>query len=626
MKLTSNTDFFQRNEPQAPGHSHLNAETKEQHSSDSETKCQHTTNQSSPKCRKSSAELTARIQETKRVLDECGYGKMSARISQIQRDISRERFVISVVGEFNHGKSTFLNRMLNNAAMLPVADLPTTAILTRIRYANQAKMAVFDEKGNRKATLDINPDSWKGLIANNFGEEEPKGSVIVGIPHPWLGQHNIEIIDSPGAGDLSEERAKVIGDVLNRTDGAIIALNATAALSKSEILFIQNRILSRKTPFTLIIVNKLDLVKEEERCKVIKYIKNVLTLNNMDIPVFVPYDIKMPDDTYNDIIGMDKVMDALVGWTTNPERQQLIERWAYSRIEEIVKTVIDSLTEQEKLLKMDDNKRLEAIALKKQALSKLELEWNDLALKLQSKSNDCYTRFLEKVEEYTLDIKEKLQYEASHASIPEKWWKEDYPYRLKIELANMSVGLENVISRIVTKDAKWFNDILNQKFRSIIQVGSIYITEKEEYKKNSSQRVLEFEDLNKKQNLARVGTVALSLALAPVFGIMATMGVGTAGTLITNNVFKKKIEEQRNMVKEAIAKDIPIIVMQATSSSEKRIQSLYDEMLDESDKKKQAWLEAQSITIENENPSTIHDKLDRINENISDLKEVLNKI
>jgi GTP-binding protein EngB required for normal cell division len=616
MKLSSNTDFFQKKGIEIHGQSpDTSIPLGKQGKGHVESRQ-----------RKSSAEMSALIKQTIDVLEKCGFGRMSARIDQIQNDLTRERFVISVVGEFKHGKSTFLNRLLKDAAMLPVADLPTTAILTRIRYAKQPKMAVFGETGERKAILDIKKDSWNGLVANNFGKEQPKGSVIVGIPDAWIGKHNIEFVDCPGAGDLSEERAKVIGDVLNRTDGAIIALNATAALSKSEKLFIQNRILARKTPFTLIIVNKLDLVKKDERNKIIKYIKDVLALNKMDIPVYIPYNIEMPDATYESIIGMDKVMAAIVGWIHTPERQQLIEDWTKVRISEIVNTAIETLSEQEKLLKLDDKKRLEVIESKKQALSKLELEWNDLALKLQSKSNDCYTRFLEKVEEYSFDVIERLQYEVSHAGSPEKWWKEDYPYRLKVELANMSVGLENVISRLVSNDAKWFNDILNQKFRSVIQVGSIYITDKDEYKGQKSQRVLEFENLSKKQNYARICTVVLSLALAPAFGLLATMGVGTAGTLITSSVFKKKIEEQRTVVKETIAKDVPAIVIQATSNSEHRIQKLYDEMLEDSDKKKQAWLEAQSIAIENSNPSQVNQQLASIAANKAKLSELISKL
>lgn len=594
MKLSNNTDFFQKKE--------------------------------NPVSKQTDLVLSELIKQTTEVLDKCGFKEMSAQVNQIQQDISRERFIVSVVGEFSNGKSTFINSLLGDETMLPVGNLPTTAILTHIRYADQPKMVVFDDKGARQSVLDIRAESWVGLTVDNFGEKNPKGCVIMGIPNAWLGKYHIELIDCPGAGDLSEERAKIIGEVLDRANGAIIALNATTALSNSERIFIRNRIVSRKIPFTLIIVNKLDLVRKEERSKVIRYIQNLLALNKITIPVFVPYDIEMPDDEYNDIIGKEKVLSEVAKWTRHPQRQHLVRAWVKARIGEIVNNAIVTLSERENLLKLDDNKRLEMIASKKHALSKLEIEWNDLALKLQAKSNECYARFLKKAEEYTLDITEKLQYEVSHAPSPEKWWKEDYPYRLKVELANMSVGLENVIARTVASNAKWFNDLLNQKFRSIVQVGNILIADKEEYKNQKSERTLEFENLSKRQNVARVGTVVLSLALAPVFGLVATMGVGTVGTLLSASVFKKKIEEQRAYVKDAIAKDIPNIIMQATVKSEQRIKKLYEEMLADSDKKKYAWLEAQSVAIEIAKPSKVQDALGAVSENIKKLNELLNTI
>ena len=594
MKLSNNTDFFQKKE--------------------------------NPVSKQTDLVLSELIKQTTEVLDKCGFKEMSAQVNQIQKDISRERFIVSVVGEFSNGKSTFINSLLGDETMLPVGNLPTTAILTHIRYADQPKMVVFDDKGARQSVLDIRAESWVGLTVENFGEKNPKGCVIMGIPNAWLGKYHIELIDCPGAGDLSEERAQIIGEVLDRANGAIIALNATTALSNSERIFIRNRIVSRKIPFTLIIVNKLDLVRKEERSKVIRYIQNLLALNKITIPVFVPYDIEMPDDEYNDIIGKEKVLSEVAKWTRHPQRQHLVRAWVKARIGEIVNNAIVTLSERENLLKLDDNKRLEMIASKKHALSKLEIEWNDLALKLQAKSNECYARFLKKAEEYTLDITEKLQYEVSHAPSPEKWWKEDYPYRLKVELANMSVGLENVIARTVASNAKWFNDLLNQKFRSIVQVGNILIADKEEYKNQKSERTLEFENLSKRQNVARVGTVVLSLALAPVFGLVATMGVGTVGALLSASVFKKKIEEQRAYVKDAIAKDIPNIIMQATVKSEQRIKKLYEEMLADSDKKKYAWLEAQSVAIEIAKPSKVQDALGAVSENIKKLNELLNTI
>ena len=66
--------------------------------------------------------------------------------------------------------------------------------------------------------------------------------------------------------------------------------------------------------------------------------------------------------------------------------------------------------------------------------------------------------------------------------------------------------------------------------------------------------------------------------------------------------------------------------MQATANSEKRIQSLYDNMLDDSNKKKQAWLETQSAAIEGTNSSQVQSQLDSIAANKTQLTEIINKI
>ena len=596
MKLSSNTDFFQQNQPQSPPLASPSPEKQQ-------IPVAHKTKPFAKS--RISKEAASLIKQTVELLRKCNLENMSRQVEQIYKDTFRERFVVTVVGEFSRGKSTFLNNLFGQPNILPVGNLPTTAVMTRIRYNPQPKMAVFDEKGIRVTMMDLKPESWKGLTSNNFGENEVKGSVVVGLNDQWLGSNGLELIDCPGAGDLSEERARQIGDALNRADGAIIAVSALAALSISEKTFIQQRILSRKTPFTMLIVTKLDLVKKEERNGIIKHIHDVLALNKMNIPVFIPANIEMADDTYQDFMGMDKVKAAIEGWVTDAHRQELTDIWVKARACEIVKMAIKVLSDQQELLLQGDEKRRELIAKKKLALEKLSLEWGEMTLNLMQKSNECYAKFLKKTDEYTADITEKLQYEASHTANPQKWWAEDYPYRLKVELANMSVGLENLVVKTAANDARWFNQLLDQKFKTLIQTGSYSVADKDEYKSAKSGKELEFEDVSKKVNLARLGTAALSIAgyflMAPGLGILATLGIGTGGSILTSLFAKKKLEQQHEEMKMTIAKDIPNVVARATENSEKRVQSLYEDMLKESEKKKDLWLESQQQAVETAN-------------------------
>ena len=562
------------------------------------------------------------VKKTSELLKTCGLQTMSRKVESLISDTCKERFTVSVVGEFSRGKSTLLNKMLNGAAMLPVGNLPTTAVMTRIRYAKQAKMAVFDENGSRVAMLDIHPESWDNLVANNFGEKQPRGSVIVGIQDSWLASNSMEIIDCPGAGDLSEERTKQIAATLERTDAAVICLTATAALGMTEQEFILQRILKQKTPFSMVVINKLDLLKLEERKGIIDFVKNKLRLHKIDIPVYIP-DVEMPDDTYADITGIDKIKSVIASWANAPQRQSLTDLWLKARVQDVVFMAVDTLNEQKKLYDVDNEKSQNIIRNKKTALDQLDLLWGDLEIILQTKSNDCYEQFLEKVKEYTDTTVERLQFEAAHSASPEKWWNEDYPYRLKVELANMSVGLDNVISRLITNDARWFNQMLDQKFKSFVQVKTTTVTEKEDYVAGKSDRKIAFEDLSRQQNIARLGTTALCIAsyFTPL-GFMGSMGIGAGGAILQQTFFKKKIEEQKMLLKESIAKDVPLIVYKATANSENRIKQLYDSILKQSEAKKALWLEAQTAAINAESKPKTEDQQKQLADYISELEAI----
>lgn len=566
------------------------------------------------------------VKQTSEILSICGLHSMSKRVEQFLRDTAKERFTVSVVGEFSRGKSTLLNNLLDNAAMLPVGNLPTTAIMTRIRFANQTKMAVFDEKGSRVAMLDVKPESWDNLVANNFGEKQPQGSIIVGIPNQWLASNNMELIDCPGAGDLSEERTKQIANTLERTDGAIICLTATSALAQTEKEFILQRILKQKTPFSIIVINKLDLVKKEQRNGIVDYVHNVLKLNNMNIPVYIP-DVEMPDDTYDNIKGIERIKDAISSWANDPRRQALTDLWIKSRVLDVVFMASDALKEQQKVLDVAKEKSQEIILNKKNALEKLELLWSELEINLQEKSNECYIKFMEKVKEYTDTTIERLQHEANHTASPDKWWQEDYPYRLKVELANMSVGLDNLISQIIARDVRWFNQMLDQKFKNFIQIESTSVTDKADYIAEKSNRKVEFEDLNRKQNFARLGTTALCIAsyFTPL-GFMGSMGIGAGGAILQSTFFKKKIEEQKAQLKDSIAKDIPQIVDNAISKSEIRIKMLYNSILEQSEKKKDLWKEAQFLAIETENKPKTEQQQKELQNHILELESIIKQL
>lgn len=531
----------------------------------------------------------------------CGKKRAAVEIENIYSRGVRNRFSVAVVGEFSRGKSTFVNDMLGKE-ILPVGDLPTTALLTRIRHNPQEKMLHFNRKNQKIADLPLSEESWDGLVAENFGKCDPTGTVLVGIDNPFLRDYCIEIMDTPGAGDLEEKRAQVIGDALLGSDGAIITITATSALSLSEKLFIEQRLLSRKTPFLMLIVTKLDLIRKSERETVIKYIKDKLSQWHMDIPVFIPRVVETENNTYRDIMGMDKIKNHIVTWINNPQRVKLTEQWIQSQALAVIERELSSLAEQSMLLSVDGTKREELINEKKEKVAEAEIVWEDLRIQMLERANLCYEKLAKKVREQSATITERLQYEASHSNTPQKWWEGDFPYRLKVELTNMGVNVENLVSRTVSDDARWFNANLEKSFKTHIICTNDSLGKDISANSNDISSV-EFEDLDKKRNLTRIGTTALSIAGFAIFTAMgflpviATMGIGTGSSIISEGVFKKKIETQRETIKEVIAKDVPVVITQSMTDSENKVKALYNEMINAAVEQEKLWKEAQLTAI-----------------------------
>lgn len=583
--------------------------------------------------------IISTINEIASQFNSLGKDSLAKELEKICKDAVREKFTISVVGEFSRGKSTFINNLIGKD-ILPVGNLPTTAMLTKIRYNKKEMIVYFDNKGQKKGVFPLSMDSWDGLTANNITGQDPQGTVFVMVDSKWLGISNFEIIDTPGAGDLEEKRVRQLGEALISSDAAIITISAAQALSLSEKLFIEQRLITNNTPYLMLIITKLDTLKPSERVDVIEYIKKKLDfwkaknpqLWKTDIPVFIPQNIEMPTNEYDDIMGIDNIKKQLNIWQNDTKRTLLTERWIISRVVSIIDTAIFAMKEQKILISADDEKRINLIKQKKDSLIKAETEWERLRIEMRKRSNNCYNILLDKVDECTLSITERLQYEVSHSNDISKWWKEDYPYRLKSELANTSVIIENTVSKIIASDMRWFSSSIEKTFKTNVLFDSEIIADKSVFKNSAKIDDMEIENLDSKRNFMRVGITVASLAGALLFmssgffPTIATMGVGTGGSILSEKIFKDKIQQQRNSVKEAIAKNIPQVMKNATSESEQRITAVYEDILKESKKQEEAWMQAQNDAIENANKPKTSEAEKKLEENIDLLENYKTKL
>ena len=558
---------------------------------------------------KISSKVSYVMREAMDFFEENNMKTLAEGVENITKDVQKDYFTVSVVGEFSRGKSSFINEFLGKE-YLPVSNLPSTAMLTRIRHNSKEVMVVFNEKGQRVKGIPFSEDAWEGLTADNIYGKDPKGAVLMGVNNSWIDENKVELIDTPGAGDLEESRSKLISEALLGTDGAIITISATTPLSESEQLFIEQRLITKKIPFLMLIVTKLDMIPLKERSTVLNYIKNRLSLTKgKDIPVYVPYDVKMPDDTFNDIIGMDKVKEQIIAWIYHPERSEFTTQLVQSKMDSLFEAAKDSIKEKLAILEVKDEEKEAVIAKKKEALTEAENLWEDIKVEMNGKYIECVRIFNSKIGEYTNNMVERLQYEGKRSANPQKWWNEDYPYRVKVELANIATGMDNIMSRKITEDINWFARVIKEKFKSKISVSKDSVIEKDMFTMSSAKDAagMELVDLTSQREKARIGSTALSImgvfALnftgLGMLSIIATMGVGTGTSILSERFFKGKIEEQQNMIKDKIAEIVPQVVRDACAESEKRLKSIYDKVILSASEEQKTWVKAQEDLINN---------------------------
>lgn len=149
-------------------------------------------------------------------------------------------FLLVVVGEFNAGKTAFLNALLGER-LLAEGVTPTTSHIHILRYG---------ESVHQETTAD--------------------DILMLQLPVEWL--RNLSLVDTPGVNAVVQRHQEITEEFIPRSDLVLFVTSADRPFSESERLFLQRiRQWSKKV---VVIVNKIDLIEEEvDRQKILDFIR-----------------------------------------------------------------------------------------------------------------------------------------------------------------------------------------------------------------------------------------------------------------------------------------------------------------------------------------------------------------
>ncbi len=228
-------------------------------------------------------EVAAALQQLSDVAGSVGARSLKERVDrELVKKLDEDRFHLVVVGEFNHGKSTFVNALLGET-VLPTGVTPTTAAIHHLKYSEKPEATVVRQSGARES---IPFGDARKFAVGGGSSPDDVDFLEIGYPAKLL-EERILLVDTPGVNDLSLQRADITYSYIPRADAVLFLLDAGQILKESERIFLQDKLLKASRDKIVFVITKWDILNEDEKKEALAYARTQLA-NLVKDPVVFP--------------------------------------------------------------------------------------------------------------------------------------------------------------------------------------------------------------------------------------------------------------------------------------------------------------------------------------------------
>lgn len=247
------------------------------------------------------------------------------RLLDMAQDLRELFFMVAVIGEFNAGKSSFVNALIGEE-LLPIGITPTTEFIELIRY---------NETPQRKPTVrDDGLREWA---------------------HPNTGADGVAIVDTPGTGSIFQKHENIAKNFLHRSDLVIFVLSAKRAFAETERMYLE--LAKNYGKKIILVINQIDLLEASERQQVRRFIegqvKELLDIEPLIFMVSAKTALSTQSNGADDPGGMDAVRAHLRGvyHEAPPAKQKLLAQ--LDTLERIVNDTYEGIRKKADLVSLD---------------------------------------------------------------------------------------------------------------------------------------------------------------------------------------------------------------------------------------------------------------------------------
>jgi GTP-binding protein EngB required for normal cell division len=209
------------------------------------------------------------LDRVSRLASDLKLANLQPQIAACRRQLQADgKIEVAVFGRFKAGKSSFLNHLAGRD-VLPVAVVPLTAVITRLRFGPAERAEVRFQNG---AVRSVPLTDIALYVAERENPNNRKQVAEVEVELPALKElAPIGFVDTPGLGSALAHNTEATLQWLPNVGAALVAVSADAPLSERDESLIEE--LRRHTPRIVLLLTKADLLTGPQREEVAEFVR-----------------------------------------------------------------------------------------------------------------------------------------------------------------------------------------------------------------------------------------------------------------------------------------------------------------------------------------------------------------